>query len=119
MLAKQLRPQDNIGIVTYGGGRQGVDRIGHRGRWQEDQSAIEGLTAGGHTPGAAGIKTAYDLAAKNFIKGGNNRVKARTMRPACWRQQRPELISLIEKKRRRGFISQPLAWALATIKTTR
>ena len=36
--------------------------------------AIDGLTAGGSTNGAAGIRDAYDLARENFRDGGVNRV---------------------------------------------
>ena len=38
------------------------------------RSAIEDLTAGGSTAGAKGITTAYELARRHFIPGGNNRV---------------------------------------------
>ena len=37
-------------------------------------SAIEQLKAGGSTNGGAGIQLAYDVATKNFIKNGTNRV---------------------------------------------
>lgn len=103
MLAKQLRPQDNIGIVTYGGGAKVLIKSATGDDGKKIQSAIEGLTAGGHTPGAAGIKTAYDLAAKNFIKGGNNRVVLVTDGDFnVGVSSESELISLIEKKRETG-----------------
>ena len=37
-------------------------------------SAMEGLRAGGGTNGSEGLKRAYEVAKKNFIKGGNNRI---------------------------------------------
>ena len=38
------------------------------------QKAIDSLEAGGATAGAAGINTAYEIAEKHFIEGGNNRI---------------------------------------------
>jgi len=103
MLAKQMRPQDNIGIVTYGGGAKVLIESATGDDGKKIQAAIEGLTAGGHTPGAAGIKTAYDLAAKNFIKGGNNRVVLVTDGDFnVGVSSESELISLVEKKRETG-----------------
>ena len=37
-------------------------------------AALDDLEAGGSTAGAAGIERAYEIAQKNFIPGGNNRV---------------------------------------------
>jgi Ca-activated chloride channel family protein len=37
-------------------------------------AAIDNLEAGGSTAGGAGLKLAYAIAEKNFIKGGNNRI---------------------------------------------
>ena len=37
-------------------------------------SAIDRLKAGGSTNGGAGIQLAYDVATKNFIQNGTNRV---------------------------------------------
>jgi Ca-activated chloride channel family protein len=38
------------------------------------RKSIEDLYPGGSTPGESGIRTAYNLAKSQFIKGGNNRV---------------------------------------------
>ena len=74
MLAEHLKEQDRISIVTYAGddrvvleGAKGSDKA-------EIMTAIENLTAGGSTAGSEGIKTAYEIARKYFIQGGNNRV---------------------------------------------
>ncbi len=37
-------------------------------------NALENLKAGGSTAGGAGVKLAYDIAEKNMIKDGNNRI---------------------------------------------
>ncbi len=73
-LADQLRSQDKVSIVTYGGsvrrlaeGKSGSDK-------EEIKKMLSMLRAGGGTPGGAGIIDAYKLAHQYFIKGGNNRV---------------------------------------------
>ena len=74
LLIEQLAPTDTISIVTYAS-RDEVVLDGVRASDKvKVMEAIEGLTAGGSTAGAAGIQTAYELAAKHFIPGGNNRV---------------------------------------------
>lgn len=74
LLLEELKPTDTVSIVTYASG----DRIVLDGVRASDKTkimaAINELTAGGGTAGAAGIQTAYELAEKHFIKGGNNRV---------------------------------------------
>ncbi len=74
MLLEELAPTDTISIVTYASWDEVVldgVRASEKTRIME---AIDSLTAGGSTAGAAGIQTAYELANKHFIKGGNNRV---------------------------------------------
>jgi Ca-activated chloride channel homolog len=74
MLVKHLREQDTVSIVMYGG-TVGVWLPPTSGKEKEKISAaIEDLTASGDTPGESAILTAYTLAEKTFIKGGNNRV---------------------------------------------
>ena len=41
---------------------------------QKIREALDELTAGGSTAGGAGIQLAYDIARKNYIREGNNRV---------------------------------------------
>ncbi|MBR2441516.1 MAG: von Willebrand factor type A domain-containing protein [Clostridia bacterium] len=74
MLAENLNPTDRVSIVTYAG----EDSIALEGAFGYEQKkivgTIEDLAAGGSTAGSKGIKTAYALAEKYFIEGGNNRV---------------------------------------------
>ncbi len=74
MLVTNLREQDTISLVTYGGGI-GV-ALAPTGGMHKDiiNKAIDSLRAGGDTPGSGAIQTAYDIARHNFIPGGNNRV---------------------------------------------
>ena len=74
MLAENLDENDRISIVTYAGSDEVVLQGVSGDNYHEISSAIEGLEAYGSTNGSAGIETAYILAQKYFIKGGNNRV---------------------------------------------
>lgn len=74
LLIKNLRREDTVSIVTYGGS-VGIWMQPTSGAEKEKISkAIEELTASGDTPGEAAIRTAYKLAENTFIKGGNNRI---------------------------------------------
>ena len=74
MLTESLNPTDRVSIVTYASG----DSVALDGAYGYEKAkimgAIEDLSAGGSTAGSAGIYTAYRLAEKYFIEGGNNRV---------------------------------------------
>ncbi len=74
MLAENLNPGDRVSIVTYAG----EDKIALEGAYGYEKKkivgTIEDLSAGGSTAGSKGIRTAYQLAEKYFIEGGNNRV---------------------------------------------
>ncbi len=74
MLAGELGGKDTVSIVTYAG----ADRVLLEGESGHNKKAIiealGALEAGGSTNGADGIETAYLIAEKNFIEGGNNRV---------------------------------------------
>jgi len=103
MLVKQLRPQDKVSIVTYGGDvRILLDSVSGSEQ-QKLQTTISQLVTAGFTPGGAGIVTAYELAARNFIKGGNNRVVLVTDGDFnVGVSSESELITLIEEKRKTG-----------------
>lgn len=74
LLAENLNPSDRVSIVTYASS----DRVALSGAYgyetEKILAVIEDLMAGGSTAGSAGISTAYQLAQKYFIEGGNNRV---------------------------------------------
>lgn len=74
MMVKLLRPEDRVSIVTYAGSA-GLVLDATPGTMKEDiLFALDQLEAGGFTAGGAGINLAYDVAKRNFIPGGNNRV---------------------------------------------
>jgi Ca-activated chloride channel family protein len=74
LLVNNLRDKDTISIVVYGS-TIGVWLQPISGKEKEKiRKSIEELYPGGSTPGESGIRTAYNLALSQFIKGGNNRV---------------------------------------------
>ncbi|OQP48858.1 hypothetical protein A4D02_06970 [Niastella koreensis] len=74
LLVNNLRDKDTISIVVYGS-TIGVWLQPTSGKEKEKiRKSIEDLYPGGSTPGESGIRTAYNLAKSQFIKGGNNRV---------------------------------------------
>jgi Ca-activated chloride channel family protein len=73
-LVNNLRAQDSVSIVTYGG-ITGII-LPTTGGAEKDKilKTIDSLQPGGSTPGESGIKLAYSVAKNHFIKGGNNRI---------------------------------------------
>jgi Ca-activated chloride channel family protein len=74
LLVEQLRAEDRVAIVVYAGAAglvlpstSGADKA-------TILAAIDRLDAGGSTAGGAGIQLAYQTAAENFLRDGNNRV---------------------------------------------
>lgn len=74
MLAENLEEKDRVSIVTYAGYESVVLDGVPGNQTAKIAAAIDDLEAGGSTAGAAGIEKAYELARKNYISGGNNRV---------------------------------------------
>jgi Mg-chelatase subunit ChlD len=69
-----LRPIDYVSIITYATESR-VVLPGLPGNEKEKISGIvQELVPHGNTQGVKGLNTAYDLALKQFIKGGNNQV---------------------------------------------
>lgn len=74
LLTKQMRSEDRISIVVYAGASGVVLEPVAGNQSAKIAQALDSLSAGGSTNGAAGIRSAYQLAEQEFIKGGINRV---------------------------------------------
>lgn len=74
LLVETLDEEDRVSIVTYAGTSEIVLDSASGDDKRRILSAINSLRASGSTAGASGIKTAYALAEKNYLEGGNNRV---------------------------------------------
>jgi Ca-activated chloride channel family protein len=73
-LVEQLGENDQVAMVVYAAASGLVLPSTSCIHKTEVLDAIEQLRAGGSTNGGAGIQLAYDVATKNFIKNGTNRV---------------------------------------------
>ncbi|MBL39554.1 MAG: hypothetical protein CMP07_14225 [Xanthomonadales bacterium] len=74
MLTRELDADDRIAIVVYAGATGVVLESTPGDRHATIVAALDRLSAGGRTNGAAGIELAYAQAAQGFIEGGVNRV---------------------------------------------
>lgn len=72
LLAGELGPNDKVSIVTYAGSSETL--LEGSNDYIKICNVLDKLSASGGTNGSGGITAAYECAAKNFVKGGNNRV---------------------------------------------
>ncbi len=120
MLAGELGGRDTVSIVTYAG----ADRVLLEGESGHNKKAIiealGALEAGGSTNGADGIETAYLIAEKNFIEGGNNRVILATDGDLnVGVSSESALDELITRKRESGVYLSVLGFGTGNIKDTK
>ncbi|MCA0395553.1 MAG: VWA domain-containing protein [Proteobacteria bacterium] len=73
-LTRQLRPQDRVSIVVYAGSAGLVLPPTSGERKDEILAALDRLQAGGSTNGGDGIRLAYAMAKRAFVRDGVNRV---------------------------------------------
>lgn len=104
ILAENLNEDDRISIVTYAGSSE-IVLAGEKGS-EKDKilEALYSIEAEGGTNGQGGIETAYELAEKCFIEGGNNRVILATDGDVnIGASTEDDLKKLIESKRDNGI----------------
>ncbi len=117
LLTENLTAKDRVSIVTYAS----QDRVvleGVKGsEHKEILNAVNSLEAGGSTYGSSGIITAYSIAEKYFIEGGNNRVILATdgdLNVGLTTQE--ELENLITQKKESGVYLSVLGFGSGNIK---
>ncbi|WP_422351328.1 YfbK domain-containing protein [Flagellimonas sp.] len=120
LLVNQLREKDKVSIVVYAGAAGEVLPPTRGSQKEKIGNAIENLEAGGSTAGGAGIKLAYKLAQKNFIKNGNNRVILATdgdfnVGPSSDK----DMVKLIEEKRKTGVFLSVLGFGMGNYKDSK
>jgi len=74
LLVNNLRAKDSVAIVVYGGSAGVMLNTTSGAEKDSIIKTIDGLEAGGNTPGESAIKLAYNVARSHFIPNGNNRV---------------------------------------------
>ncbi len=107
LLVNNLRPEDRVSIVVYAGAAGTVLPPTGADDLPTIRNAIAELESGGSTNGAGGIRLAYQLARKSFVRRGINRVILATDGDFnVGTTSDGELTRLIEKERESGvFLS--------------
>ena len=120
MLVDNLDEKDRVSIVTYAGSDQ-IVLDGARGNEKgKILDALYLLEAGGSTHGSAGIRTAYELAERNFVLNGNNRIILATDGDLnVGETSQEELKALVEEKRKGGVYLSVLGFGSGNLKDNR
>ncbi|MBL0884874.1 vWA domain-containing protein [Myceligenerans indicum] len=117
LLASRLGPRDVVSIVTYAGDNRVLLDSVPGSEEGVITDALTSLSAGGSTGGAAGLETAYELAAKNFVDGGNNRVILATDGDFNVGPSTPqELTAMVEEARESGVYVSVLGFGMYNLK---
>lgn len=117
MLVRELGDNDRVAIVVYAGNTGLVLPSTGGNEKPKILAAISKLEAGGSTNGGAGIQLAYDIAVKNFIKGGVNRVVLATDGDFnVGITSESDLVDLIEQKAKTGVFFSGLAFGTGNLK---
>jgi Ca-activated chloride channel family protein len=120
LLVNNLREKDRVSIVVYAGAAGMVLPPTSGSEKTTILEALNKLSAGGSTAGAAGIELAYQLAEQNFIQGGNNRVILATDGDFnVGRSGVKDLESLIAEKRKTGIFLTCLGYGMGNYKDNR
>ena len=113
LLLDNLRPEDRIAIVVYAS-QTGIALPSTPAKEKEKISkVIDDLVASGSTAGRAGLQTAYEVAEKNFLPKGNNRIILATDGDFnVGISSRDELQRLVEEKRNNGIYISVLGYGM-------
>lgn len=117
LLIEQLGPQDRVAIVTYAGST-GIILDSTQDK-EAMQAAIDRLRADGSTNGASGVQLAYQVAERNFIRGGTNRVILAT--DGDWNvgvTNQSDLLEMIAQKAKSGVFLTVLGFGLDNLQDT-
>lgn len=120
LLVNQLREKDRVAIVVYAGAAGVVLEPTSGKNKDKILAALDNLNSGGSTAGGEGIRLAYDLAQKNFVENGNNRVILATdgdfnVGPSSDRDMK----KLIEQRRRSGVFLSVLGFGYGNYKDSK
>jgi len=117
LLVNELRPVDHVAIVVYAGAAGVVLESTPGNRKETILEAIDNLQAGGSTAGGAGLKLAYDIAGRNFVTGGNNRIILATDGDFnVGESGNGAMERLVEEKRRAGVFITVLGFGMGNLK---
>jgi Ca-activated chloride channel family protein len=120
LLVEQLREEDKVSIVTYAGNAGLVLPATHGNEKAKILEAIDRLTPGGSTAGAAGIQLAYQIAKDNKTSENNTRVILATDGDFnVGVSSDEELVKLIEAKRDQGIFLTVMGFGTGNYKDSK
>ncbi|MBL7556460.1 MAG: von Willebrand factor type A domain-containing protein [Bdellovibrionaceae bacterium] len=119
-LSEQLGSNDRISMVVYAGSSGVILDSVSGDKKDKILSAIQNLSAGGGTNGEGGIRKAYEIAQKNYISGGNNRVILASDGDFNVGVTSPEeLLNIIKEKSEGGVFLTVLGFGMGNYKDAR
>ncbi|MEE9270163.1 MAG: von Willebrand factor type A domain-containing protein [Candidatus Krumholzibacteria bacterium] len=120
LLTRELRRNDRVALVAY---NSTVSLCLPSTRGDQKRTildAVDRLQARGSTAGAAGLRLAYAVARKNFLKKGNNRVILATDGDFnVGVSSDHELVQLIEKERESGVFLSIMGFGTGNLKDSK
>ncbi|WP_349263099.1 YfbK domain-containing protein [Longimicrobium sp.] len=120
LLVGELTAEDRIALVVYAGAAGLVLDATPGDRKEVILAAIDRLQAGGSTAGGAGIQLAYEVARRNHMPQGNNRViLASDGDFNVGASSQGELVRLIEEKRQQGTFLTVLGFGTGNLADAR
>jgi Ca-activated chloride channel homolog len=117
LLVSQLGENDRVAIVVYAGASGLVLDSTNASRKDVIINSLDSLAAGGSTNGGAGIQLAYDVAIRNFIEKGTNRVILCT--DGDWNvgtTGTDGLVKLIEDKKKSGVFLSVFGFGMGNLR---
>lgn len=120
LLVDQLREEDRVSIVVYAGAAGEVLSATSGDRKEKIIAALDKLEAGGSTAGGQGLQLAYNIAQKQLIPGGNNRIILATDGDFNVGESSDAAMSrLIEEKRKQGIFLTVLGYGMGNYKDSK
>lgn len=120
VLLNELRDDDRVSIVYYANGAGVLLEPTKASEKNKIINAVDNMRAGGGTSGAAGLDLAYEMAAKHFIKDGNNRIILATDGDFnIGKSSDKEMQELIEEKRKSGVFLTCLGFGMGNYKDSK
>ncbi len=120
LMLDKLGRNDVVSIVTYAGNERVVADSIRGDQHRKLARLIDSLESGGSTAGAKGLQTAYDLADKNFIEDGNNRIILATDGDFNVGPSSEEALQeMVERERERGVFISVLGFGMYNLKDNR
>ncbi len=120
MLLEELSPDDRVAVVVYSGRTETVLESTPVKEKGKIIAAISGLDASGSTAGGQALRRAYDVAERNFLQDGNNRIIMCTDGDFnVGETSLGSMEKLVSEKRKRGVYLTVLGFGMGNYKDDR